>query len=127
MQPYAQDIILAALQVIESGTTPEEIAKNEQLMKCALPFYVCQATIQERRIGIMRVVITTRASLAPIFQPVLEHLVKIMTEVSKNPSNPKFNHYLFESVSALVRCVSRQSFAVGTHLDVAQICWRGEA
>jgi exportin-2 (importin alpha re-exporter) len=72
----------------------------------------------------MRVVLATRTSLAPIFAPVLEHLVKIMTEVSKNPSNPKFNHFLFESVSALVRYVSG---VVGPHARLIANSYVGAA
>jgi exportin-2 (importin alpha re-exporter) len=34
---------------------------------------------------------------------VLNHLTKIVVEISSNPSNPKFNHFTFESISALVR------------------------
>ncbi|KNZ48952.1 uncharacterized protein VP01_52g1 [Puccinia sorghi] len=33
----------------------------------------------------------------------LSNLIAILTEISKNPSNPKFNHYTFESISALIR------------------------
>lgn len=54
----------------------------------------------------MRVVITARQAMTPIYGIVLEHLTKIMGEISKNPSNPKFNHYTFESMSALVRFVT---------------------
>lgn len=56
--------------------------------------------------GVMRVIITARQAMTPIYGIVLEHLTKIMGEISKNPSNPKFNHYTFESMSALVRFVT---------------------
>ena len=51
----------------------------------------------------MRVILTARQSLTPVFQVVLQHLVGIIGQTSKNPSNPKFNQYTFESVSALIR------------------------
>lgn len=54
---------------------------------------------------IMRVVVTARAGLATSYAHVLQHLVRIIGEVSKNPSNPKFNHYAFEAISGLVRYV----------------------
>jgi len=53
----------------------------------------------------MRVIVTARQSLAPSASTILQHLVRIIGEVSKNPSNPKFNHYAFEAVSGLVRFV----------------------
>jgi exportin-2 (importin alpha re-exporter) len=53
----------------------------------------------------MRVIITARQAMTPIHATVLQHLTNIMGEISKNPSNPKFNHYTFESMSALVRFV----------------------
>lgn len=43
--------------------------------------------------------------MTPIYGTVLQHLMSITGEISKNPSNPKFNHYTFESISALVRFV----------------------
>lgn len=54
----------------------------------------------------MRVIITARQAMTPIYGTVLQHLTNIMGEISKNPSNPKFNHYTFESMSALVRYVA---------------------
>lgn len=51
----------------------------------------------------MRVIITARQALTPIYVTVLSHLTRILGEISKNPSNPKFNHFTFESISALIR------------------------
>lgn len=58
----------------------------------------------------MRVIVTARGALAPSYATVMQHLVAILGEISKNPSNPKFNHFTFESISALIRCVSLSSF-----------------
>ena len=54
----------------------------------------------------MRVIVTARQALVPHYTTVLQHLVAILVEISKNPSNPKFNHFTFESISALVRAVA---------------------
>ena len=51
----------------------------------------------------MRVIITARQALTPTYQTVLGHLTRILGEIMKNPSNPKFNHFTFESISALIR------------------------
>lgn len=53
--------------------------------------------------GAMRVIITARQSLGSAYEAILTRLVGILGEISKNPSNPKFNQYCFESVSALIR------------------------
>lgn len=41
----------------------------------------------------------------------LERLTQILTEVQKNPRNPMFNHYLFETIAVLVRNVCAQNRA----------------
>jgi exportin-2 (importin alpha re-exporter) len=51
----------------------------------------------------MRVIITARSALASSYEGIFTRLVAILGEISKNPSNPKFNQYCFESVSALIR------------------------
>lgn len=53
----------------------------------------------------MRVIITARQTLIPIYQGVLSRLVVILGVISKNPSNPNFDQYIFESLSALMRFV----------------------
>lgn len=49
---------------------------------------------------------TARQALTPTYVTVLNHLTKIVVEISSNPSNPKFNHFTFEAISALIRYVS---------------------
>jgi exportin-2 (importin alpha re-exporter) len=51
----------------------------------------------------MRVVLTARQTLTPVYTAILQRLVNIIGHISRNPSNPKFNQYTFESVSALIR------------------------
>lgn len=53
----------------------------------------------------MRVIITARQTLTPNFVTILAKLVAILGVISQNPSNPNFNQYCFESISALMRCV----------------------
>lgn len=54
--------------------------------------------------GMMRVMVTSREVLEPYMQVSTQHLIGILGEISKNPSNPRFNHYLFECLAALIRC-----------------------
>lgn len=57
----------------------------------------------------MRVIITARQELAPAYEAILNRLVNILGQISKNPSNPRFSQYCFESVSALIRFVCEAS------------------
>jgi exportin-2 (importin alpha re-exporter) len=59
-----------------------------------------------RIIGIMRVVITVKQGLIPIYPDVLKSLTAILNEICKNPSNPSFDQFCFESISALLRQAS---------------------
>ena len=68
-------------------------------------------------LGAMRVIITARQSLTPVHEAVLTRLVNILGEISKNPSNPKFNQYCFESVSALIRYVNQDDRSFDVPLD----------
>ena len=51
----------------------------------------------------MRVILTARQTLIPNFERILTRLVAILGAISKNPSNPNFDQYIFESISALIR------------------------
>ena len=41
----------------------------------------------------------------------LQYLAALLLEVCANPSQPAFNHYLFESVAALIRNSAAQDLA----------------
>ncbi|KAF7419339.1 importin-alpha export receptor [Pleurotus ostreatus] len=85
---FAHDLLNALLSKIEAAKTPEKVAENDHLMRC-----------------IMRVIITARQTLTPHYETVLTRLVNILGVVSKNPSNPLFDQYIFESISALMRFI----------------------
>jgi hypothetical protein len=53
----------------------------------------------------MRVIITARQTLTPGYAQTLQRLVAILGVISKNPSNPNFDQYIFESISGLMRYV----------------------
>ena len=44
-------------------------------------------------------------TIAPVAPACLQQLSAMLLEVCKNPTQPGFNHYLFESLAALVRHV----------------------
>ncbi|EIN12120.1 importin alpha re-exporter [Punctularia strigosozonata HHB-11173 SS5] len=85
----APSLLEAILTKIESGGSPQKIAENDYLMKSA-----------------MRVIITARQTLTPGYQTILQRLVSILGVISTNPSNPNFDQYIFESISALIRFVA---------------------
>ncbi|KAF9905820.1 importin-alpha export receptor, partial [Lobosporangium transversale] len=86
--PLAETLISNLFRLIELGQTPEKLAENDYLMKCA-----------------MRVVLTVREKMMPLVSLCLARLTAIVQAVSSNPSNPKFNHYVFESIGALIRFI----------------------
>eukprot|EP00842_Homolaphlyctis_polyrhiza_P002385 jgi/Hompol1/3147/HPOL_003135-RA len=97
--PFASPIMSSLYQRITAGKTPEKLAENDYLMKC-----------------MMRTIATVRDQV-PSVPEVLERLTTIIKEISKNPSNPKFNHYVFESVALLIRFVSVKNPAAVSHFE----------
>ncbi|KAI0366303.1 Cse1-domain-containing protein [Pilatotrama ljubarskyi] len=88
IKDIAPQMLDALFAKIEKAPTPEKVAENDYLMKCA-----------------MRVIITARSGLADGYERLLQRLVTILGVISKNPSNPNFDQYIFESISALMRFV----------------------
>ncbi|KAF4612796.1 hypothetical protein D9613_011749 [Agrocybe pediades] len=84
----ALELIDALLSRIETARTPEKVAENDHLMKC-----------------VMRIIVTARQTVIPAYQRILQRLVAILGVISKNPSNPNFDQYIFESISGLMRFV----------------------
>lgn len=87
VKSFAEPVLLALFGKIESGDTPEKVAENEFLMK-----------------GVMRVLTTGREQICgAACSNLLQHLANIVSIIAKNPSNPRFSQFAFESVAALVR------------------------
>ncbi|KAJ7504560.1 CAS/CSE protein [Mycena galericulata] len=84
----APTLLATLLSKIESAGTAEKVAENDHLMKTA-----------------MRVILTARQTLTPGYEQTLGRLVGILGVISKNPSNPLFDQYIFESISGLMRFV----------------------
>ncbi|EJU01600.1 importin alpha re-exporter [Dacryopinax primogenitus] len=89
MHDLTLPILQTILQKIISGQTPDKVAENDYLMKC-----------------VMRVILTARQTLVPIYADILNSLVTIIGIICANPSNPMFSQYCFESLSALVRFIT---------------------
>lgn len=53
-------------------------------------------------LGIARVIVTAKQGLGEGYADVLRRLVSILQVIAKNPSNPNFDQYTFESISGLI-------------------------
>lgn len=88
IKPYAETLLSQLFRLIELGQTPEKLSENDYLMK-----------------AVMRVIIISRSDMMPYVNVIMGKLTHILSVVSKNPSNPRFNHYIFESIGALIRFI----------------------
>lgn len=88
IKPLSKDLLEHLFSLIEKDAAPEKIQENEFLMRC-----------------VMRVLIVIKEGILPITDTVLRHLANITSIISRNPSNPRFYYYHFESIGALIRSV----------------------
>lgn len=51
----------------------------------------------------MRVTTVLKEDMAPFLQIYIQSLTNILARVCKNPRNPSFNHYIFESYATVVK------------------------
>ncbi|KAG1138620.1 hypothetical protein G6F37_010384 [Rhizopus arrhizus] len=100
IKPYAETLLSQLFQLIEQGQTPEKLSENDYLMK-----------------AVMRVIIISRSDMMPYVNVIMGKLTGILSVVSKNPSNPRFNHYIFESIGALIRFICPTSPAALTEFE----------
>ncbi|KAF2274253.1 Cse1-domain-containing protein [Westerdykella ornata] len=84
--PHAKDLATHLFALITKNTAPEKIQENEFLMRC-----------------VMRVLIFIREGVLPITEIVLNNLINIIKVIRHNPSNPRFQYYMFEAIGALIR------------------------
>ncbi|KAF8869470.1 Cse1-domain-containing protein [Infundibulicybe gibba] len=87
---HAQKIRFAQVDIREFAsesisTLPANIVENDHIMKC-----------------VMRVITTARQTLTPVYQTALARLVTTLGVAPKNPSNPWFDQFIFESLSGLL-------------------------
>lgn len=82
----SKDLLAHLFKLITKDSAPEKIQENEFLMKCA-----------------MRVLIFIRDGVLPICESILQSFIAIVKVIRHNPSNPRFQYYLFEGIGALIR------------------------
>ena len=91
--PFRDEMLRALFAAIVRNETPEKMAENDHLMKC-----------------VMRVLLTARQTLGACVGQVVGPLEQVLSVTARNPSNPRFTQFLFESIAAVVRYA-------GAHLD----------
>ncbi|KAI0463518.1 hypothetical protein LJB42_002518 [Komagataella kurtzmanii] len=82
-----QLLITNLFQLITSkDSSPEKLAENEFLMIC-----------------VMRILVVSEDAINHLSKEILTQLLRIIQSIAKNPSNPKFTHYTFESIAAVAK------------------------
>lgn len=84
LRPFLETIFTALFGIIDNTNVNE----NEHAMKC-----------------VMRILSVANEEILPATQAVLDKLTASLGRVAKNPRNPRYNHYLFESIAVLIRSV----------------------
>ncbi|KAJ2553633.1 importin-alpha export receptor [Coemansia sp. RSA 1933] len=86
VQPLAESMLGHIFAVFDRAGTPQKLAENDYMIKT-----------------VMRIILACRTNILPLAPAALGKLAQILAEVSKNPSNPKFSHFMFEAVGSLAR------------------------
>ncbi|RKP38845.1 Cse1-domain-containing protein [Dimargaris cristalligena] len=86
IKPLIEPLFTVLFNSLEAAGSAEKMSEQEYTMKL-----------------IMRVIIVAREQIAVVGPVVLAKLAAMVGLVSKNPSNPQFNHYMFESIAVLAR------------------------
>jgi len=84
LKPFMESLFTALFAIVDN----EEQNENDYVMKC-----------------VMRALSTAGEDIIAVTQIVLTKLTAALGRVAKNPRNPHFNHYLFESIAILVKYV----------------------
>lgn len=84
LKPFLNELFTGLFAIVDNP----DLNENEYVMKC-----------------VMRSLNVARDDLMEVVQVVLEKLTSALAQVAKNPKNPQYNHFLFESIAVLIRAV----------------------
>eukprot|EP00177_Eucheuma_denticulatum_P000306 GFKZ01000528.1.p1 GENE.GFKZ01000528.1~~GFKZ01000528.1.p1 ORF type:complete len:1049 (-),score=163.16 GFKZ01000528.1:132-3134(-) len=87
LEPVLRDLLPAVINALREGGRANEYVMRLILRFCAV----------------------SQDAMGTYVSKLLPTLVEILASVAANPSNPVFNHYLFETLSALIRFNGRSS------------------
>lgn len=102
--PFCETIVVKVLALLKSDQTQAVVInENEFLLKC-----------------ILRIIVSLKESILPLSSILFNDLFFILQHVSKNPKNPRFSHFLFESLAGLVYFTySSKSLEEQSHLEIS--------
>eukprot|EP01061_Rhynchopus_euleeides_P013332 TRINITY_DN232_c0_g2_i5.p1 TRINITY_DN232_c0_g2~~TRINITY_DN232_c0_g2_i5.p1 ORF type:complete len:1444 (+),score=584.74 TRINITY_DN232_c0_g2_i5:69-4400(+) len=107
---YAASAIERLLAETNEAKTGPAVSKDEVGALAGVLFQKLFTVLQRQTrenhyllLCIMRVIRSAQEHLSPYVASVLSPLREVLTQVSKNPTNPAYNHYLFESISGLIK------------------------
>jgi len=86
LQPHLQQLLTSLFQALSH----EDAGENTYIMKC-----------------IMRVCSIAQETMLPYASVVIDRVKSKLMHVAQNPKNPNFNHYLFETIAALIQYIGR--------------------
>lgn len=87
IRSYVNDLLSNLFRLILSTSVPEKLSENEFLIKC-----------------VMHVLHTAEDSVdQQTSETMIKQLLEILSVIAKNPANPRFTHYVFESLGFLVK------------------------
>ncbi|OVF09273.1 putative importin-alpha export receptor [Clavispora lusitaniae] len=87
IQPFIHDLLNNLFPLILSHSAPEKLSENEFLIKT-----------------VMQVLNTAEDTIDEKFKmTVIEQFLSILSIIAKNPANPRFTHYVFESMGLLIK------------------------
>lgn len=87
VQGFAQNVLHLLFQKIyENGSTADKVSENDYLIK-----------------AIVRILAISQDSAVPYAVEVVTKLTQLLELIHKNPSNPKFNHFVFEGIGTIIR------------------------
>ena len=84
LKPFLEPLFTSLFGIVDNT----DLNENDYVMKC-----------------VMRALSVAVSDVVPITQTLIEKLTAALGRVAKNPRNPQFNHFLFESIAVLVRSV----------------------
>ena len=96
LKPFLNGLFSGLFSIMDNV----QLNENEYVMKC-----------------IMRALNVAKADLMDVVQIVLEKLTTALAKVAKNPANPQYNHFLFESIAVLIRAVCTKDSAYTTAFE----------
>jgi len=96
LKPFLNDLFTGLFAIVDNA----DLNENEYVMKC-----------------VMRALNVAKDDLMDVVQVVLEKLTNALAQVAKNPKNPQYNHFLFESIAVLIRSVCTKEASATTAFE----------